>query len=68
MSRLVTVKLPEKMVRAIDVLVKMGIYTNRSEFIRAAVREKLERELGKGVQISDRKTGSSIIKEVKTIE
>jgi len=42
--KLITLKLPEEMIEAIDELVKMGIYTNRSEFIRAAIREKLEKE------------------------
>ena len=43
--RVVTVKMPEAYVEAIDELVKMGRYTSRSEAIRAAVRELLRREL-----------------------
>lgn len=33
----------------IDSLVKKSRYSNRSEFIRAAVREKLDRESGEGL-------------------
>ncbi|MEM2863616.1 MAG: ribbon-helix-helix domain-containing protein [Ignisphaera sp.] len=43
--RIVTVKLPETYIEAIDELVKMGIYTSRSEAIRAAIREMIKREL-----------------------
>jgi len=43
--RLVTVKMPEAYVEAIDELVRMGRFTNRSEAIRVAVRELLRREL-----------------------
>ena len=42
--KLITLKLPEEMIEAIDELVKIGRYTSRSEFIRAAIREKLEKE------------------------
>jgi Arc/MetJ-type ribon-helix-helix transcriptional regulator len=43
--RLVTVKLPEKLVDDVDQLVKAGIYHSRSDAIRAAVRDLLRREL-----------------------
>lgn len=43
--KLVTVKMPELYVKAIDELVKEEKYTNRSEVIRVAVRELLKREL-----------------------
>ncbi|MEM4952205.1 MAG: ribbon-helix-helix domain-containing protein [Ignisphaera sp.] len=43
--RIVTVKLPEAYIEAIDELVRMGIYTSRSEAIRAAIREMIKREL-----------------------
>jgi Arc/MetJ-type ribon-helix-helix transcriptional regulator len=43
--KLITIKLPEEVIEAIDMAVKMLGYASRSEFIRAAVREKLEREL-----------------------
>ncbi|MEM4535314.1 MAG: ribbon-helix-helix domain-containing protein [Desulfurococcaceae archaeon] len=43
--RIVSVKLPEAYIEAIDELVRMGIYTSRSEAIRAAIREMIKREL-----------------------
>jgi hypothetical protein len=43
--RLVTVKLPEKLIADVDQLVKAGIYHSRSDAIRAAVRDLLRREL-----------------------
>ncbi len=43
--KLVTVKLPEKLISDVDQLVKAGIYHNRSDAIRAAVRDLLRREL-----------------------
>ena len=43
--KLVTVKMPDLYVRAIDELVKEERYSSRSEVIRAAVRELLKREL-----------------------
>jgi Arc/MetJ-type ribon-helix-helix transcriptional regulator len=43
--KMVTLKLPEEMVKAIDELIRAGRYATRSEFIRAAIREKLEEEL-----------------------
>ncbi len=43
--KLVTVKLPERLVTGVDELVKTGIYHNRSDAIRSAVRDLLKREL-----------------------
>jgi len=43
--KLVTVKLPEKLVADVDQLVEAGIYHNRSDAIRVAVRDMLRREL-----------------------
>jgi antitoxin ParD1/3/4 len=43
--KLVTVKLPERLIADMDQLVKAGIYHNRSDAIREAVRELLRREL-----------------------
>ena len=43
--RVVTVKVPEAYVEAIDELVRRGRFTSRSEAIRAAIRELLRREL-----------------------
>ena len=47
MSRLVivSVKMPETYLEAIDKLVELGRYTSRSDAIRAAVRELIEKEL-----------------------
>jgi len=47
MSRLiiVTVKMPETYLEAIDELLKRGRYMSRSEVIRAAVRKLIEEEL-----------------------
>jgi Arc/MetJ-type ribon-helix-helix transcriptional regulator len=35
----VSVKIPESYVRLLDLLVKTGVYTSRSEALRAAIRE-----------------------------
>jgi len=43
--RLLTVHLPEAYIQGLDELVKMGLYPNRSEAIRVAVRDLLSREL-----------------------
>jgi len=43
--RLVTVKMPEAYVEAIDELVRKGRFTSRSEAIRVAIRELLRKEL-----------------------
>jgi len=43
--RIVTVKMPETYIEAIDELVKQGKFSSRSEAIRAAVRELIRREL-----------------------
>ncbi len=48
--KLVTVKLPERLIADVDQLVKAGIYHNRSDAIRAAVRELLRRELWQSSQ------------------
>ena len=41
MSRIVTVKMPEKYIELLDVLVRMGLYSSKSEAIRTAVRDLL---------------------------
>uniref|UniRef100_A0A7C2V9E6 Ribbon-helix-helix protein, CopG family n=1 Tax=Ignisphaera aggregans TaxID=334771 RepID=A0A7C2V9E6_9CREN len=43
--RIITVKMPESYVEAIDELVRIGRYASRSEVIRAAIRELLKKEL-----------------------
>jgi Arc/MetJ-type ribon-helix-helix transcriptional regulator len=51
--RLVTVKMPDLYVRAIDELVKEERYSSRSEVIRVAVRELLKRELWRETLVAD---------------
>ena len=41
----VSVKVPDRIVRAIDMLVRRGVYRSRSEAVRAAVAELLRSEL-----------------------
>ena len=43
--KIVTVKLPESYLEAIDRLVAAGRYSSRSEFIRAAIEMLLRQEL-----------------------
>ena len=43
--KLVTVKLPEGVLVAVDQLIQMGMYPSRSALIRAAVRDLLKNEL-----------------------
>lgn len=43
--RIVSVKIPDQYIDAIDELIKRGRYTTRSEVIRTALRELLKREL-----------------------
>lgn len=43
--RIVSVKLPDQYIDAIDELVRRGRYTTRSEVIRTALREFFKREL-----------------------
>lgn len=52
--RIVTVKMPETYIEAIDELVRSGRYSSRSEVIRAAIRELLRRELWQGMRSSER--------------
>jgi len=51
--KLVTVKMPDLYVRAIDELVKEERYSSRSEVIRVAVRELLKRELWRETLAAD---------------
>lgn len=39
----VRVRMNKEMIEALDIAVKLGVAMNRSDFIRAAVSEKLER-------------------------
>ncbi|MFB6110353.1 MAG: ribbon-helix-helix domain-containing protein [Halodesulfurarchaeum sp.] len=42
----VTLRIPEQQIEAVERLVETGKYPNRSEAIRAAVREMVERDSG----------------------
>jgi Arc/MetJ-type ribon-helix-helix transcriptional regulator len=43
--RLVSVKMPEALIEAMDELVKRGLYPSRSAVLRTAVRDLLKKEL-----------------------
>ncbi len=43
--KMVSVRLPERLIDDVDQLVKAGMYHNRGDAIRAAVRDLLKREL-----------------------
>uniref|UniRef100_A0A7J3Z892 Ribbon-helix-helix protein, CopG family n=1 Tax=Ignisphaera aggregans TaxID=334771 RepID=A0A7J3Z892_9CREN len=65
--RIVTVKMPETYLEAIDELVRIGRYSSRSEVIRTAIRELLKRELWEsslGLEKSKRKSVRSKVVEV----
>ncbi|MEM1805585.1 MAG: ribbon-helix-helix domain-containing protein [Ignisphaera sp.] len=63
--RIVTVKIPESYIEAIDELVRIGRYTSRSEVIRAAIRELLKKELwSSGNRVIEGKSNKSRVIEV----
>lgn len=43
--KVITVKLPDKLLGAVDHLVRQGQFPNRSEAVRAAVRDLVRKEL-----------------------
>ena len=43
--RIISVQIPQGLINAMDQLVKRGVYPNRSEVIREAIRELLKKEL-----------------------
>jgi len=45
--KIISVQLPQSLIHGLDALVKRGIYPNRSEAIRVAIRELLKKELYK---------------------
>lgn len=51
--RLVTVKMPELYVEILDALVAKGVFSTRSEAIRAAVRELIKKYIHKLSEDSD---------------
>jgi Arc/MetJ-type ribon-helix-helix transcriptional regulator len=47
MMKNISVKIPEALIEGMDELVKLGMYPNKSEIIRAAIRDLLRKELWK---------------------
>jgi len=45
MAKTITLKIGDALLNAIDELVKRGLYTSRSEAIRAAIKELVKKEL-----------------------
>ena len=43
--KIISVQLPQSLINAIDTLVKRGVYPNRSEAIRTAIRDLVRKEL-----------------------
>jgi Arc/MetJ-type ribon-helix-helix transcriptional regulator len=64
--RIITVKMPESYIEAIDELVRLGRYASRSEVIRAAIRELLKKELWsvKGGGVEERSIRSRYIEVI----
>ena len=59
--KIISVQLPQGLIRAMDQLVKQGIYPNRSEIIRTAIRELLRKELYQ-LESEERSTPEYILK------
>ncbi|AJC71083.1 MAG: type II toxin-antitoxin system ParD family antitoxin [Thermococcus sp.] len=51
--RIISVQVPQSYVNAMDQLVKRGLYPNRSEVIRAALREFLKKEMNTEIQVDE---------------
>ena len=67
--RIVTVKMPESYLEAIDELVRMGRYSSRSEVIRAAIRELLKKELWEsGYSLDKQKKRNAKSKVIEVVE
>lgn len=59
--KIISVQLPQGLINAMDQLVKKGVYPNRSEIIREAIRELLKKELYQ-LDAENRSTPDYIIK------
>ncbi|MBP1911048.1 ribbon-helix-helix domain-containing protein [Thermococcus stetteri] len=59
--RIISVQLPQGLINAMDQLVKKGVYPNRSEVIREAIRELLKKELYR-LDTEERSTPDYVIK------
>jgi len=55
----ISVNLPEAFVNGLEALVQRGLYANRSEAIRVAVRDLLKRELVEAIVIGQMETAAS---------
>ena len=53
MLRIITINLSEPHVKALQVLQDLGLYPSRSEAIRVAIRDFLQRELGFAQRFDD---------------
>lgn len=62
---LISVHVPKRMLEELDELVRRGIYPNRSEAIRAAIRELLYKE---SLKPAARQTTAEEIEEGEEIE
>jgi Arc/MetJ-type ribon-helix-helix transcriptional regulator len=58
--RLIAVHLPERIIEDIQKLVNRGLYPNRSEAIRIAIRDLLKRELWERSMKSDVSAGEVV--------
>jgi len=59
--KIISVQLPQGLIKAMDQLVKQGVYPNRSEIIRTAIRELLKKELYQ-LETEERSTPEYIMK------
>jgi len=49
--RVLTVKVPRKLIEIIDILVDAGLYSSRSEFVREALRAQIQAVMSKNKNI-----------------
>lgn len=69
--KIITVNLSEPQVKALQVLQDLGLYPSRSEAIRVAIRDFLQRELGmaKLIDENDRfESKNDLVKPVATLD
>lgn len=69
--RVISVKVPIKMVEIIDLFVEAGLYSTRSEFVREALRLLIQMVINKNRdiigEIIDRKALSLILGQITTL-
>jgi len=67
--RLISVKIPEKYLEGLDILVKVKkMYPNRSEAIRVAIRDLLIRELPNLIRTPNKVERKSIIEMIEALK